>query len=145
DAFITYALLYKYMRRHLREFGFEIHEYKPFPQDAPIDVEATGTVGSGLDDGVGEAGDDADDARRRTRPLEREYSALRWSGFAAHERVQLKRGGVRFGMHAKSLVVDRRYGVVGTHNFDPRGDNYSTESAVVIDDPVFAGVLADSI
>lgn len=142
DAFITYALSYKYKRRHLREFGFEIHEFKPFPQDAPIDVEATGTIEAGV---VGEAGDDADDERRRTRPLEREYSALRWSGFSAHERVPLKRGGVRFGMHAKSLVVDRRIGVVGTHNFDPRGDNYNTESAVVIDDPAFAGALADSI
>src|SRR5690606_531063 len=44
DAFITYALAHKYKRRHLREFGFEIHEFKPFPQDAPIDVEATGAV-----------------------------------------------------------------------------------------------------
>src|SRR5690606_15526442 len=88
DAFITYALSYKYKRRHLREFGFEIHEFKPFPQDAPIDVEATGTIEAGV---VGEAGDDADDERRRTRPLEREYSALRWSGFSAHERVPLKR------------------------------------------------------
>src|SRR5690606_7479219 len=91
DAFITYALSYKYKRRHLREFGFQIHEFKPFPQDAPIDVEATGTVV--LDGGDGE--------RARIRPLEREYSALRWSGFSAHERVPLHRGGVRFGLYAK--------------------------------------------
>src|SRR3546814_1193518 len=42
DAFITYALSYKYKRRYLRDFGFEIHEFKPFPGDAPIDPEATG-------------------------------------------------------------------------------------------------------
>ena len=30
------------------------------------------------------------------------------------------------------MVIDERIGVVGTHNFDPRGDNYNTESAVVI-------------
>ncbi len=137
DAFITYALSYKYKRRHLREFGFEIHEYKPFPQDAPIDVEATGTVDL-------EAAESTH-GRRRARPLEREYSALRWSGFSAHERVPLLRGGVRFGMHAKSLVVDERVGVVGTHNFDPRGDNYNTESAVVIEDPSFAHALAASL
>src|SRR5690606_16890391 len=81
----------------------------------------------------------------RPRPLEREYSALRWSGFSAHERVPLTRGGVRFGLHSKSLVVDGRVGVVGTHNFDPRGDNYNTESAVVIEDRDFALALADSI
>ncbi|MEN1972345.1 phospholipase D-like domain-containing protein [Luteimonas sp. MJ204] len=135
DAFITYALSYKYKRRHLREFGFQIHEFKPFPQDAPIDVEATGTVV--LDGGDGE--------RARIRPLEREYSALRWSGFSAHERVPLHRGGVRFGLHAKSLVVDERIGVIGTHNFDPRGDNYNTESAVVIEDAAFARALAASV
>ena len=141
DAFITYALSYKYKRRHLREFGFQIHEFKPFPQDAPIDVEATGTVE--LDLGAGDRDRDRD--RGRTQPLEREYSALRWSGFSAHERVPLHRGGVRFGMHAKSLVVDERIGVIGTHNFDPRGDNYNTESAVVIEDPAFAQALAASI
>ncbi|WP_132998669.1 phospholipase D family protein [Luteimonas arsenica] len=140
DAFITYALSYKYKRRFLREFGFEIHEFKPFPQDAPIDVEATGTVG--LD---GEPVARAADGRPRARPLEREYSALRWSGFSAHERVPLHRGGVRFGLHSKSLVVDGRIGVVGTHNFDPRGDNYNTESAVVIEDAAFAQALATSI
>ena len=141
DAFITYALSYKYKRRHLREFGFEIHEFKPFPQDAPIDVEATGTVDLGPGDGTA-----ADDARApRARPLEREYSALRWSGFSAHERVPLHRGGVRFGLHSKSLVVDERIGVVGTHNFDPRGDDYNTESAVVIEDDAFAQALAESI
>src|SRR5690606_15991465 len=30
DAFIAYALSYKYKRRFLREFGFNIYEYKPF-------------------------------------------------------------------------------------------------------------------
>jgi len=35
--------------------------------------------------------------------------------------------------------------VVGTHNFDPRGDIYNTESAVVIGDPAFARRLAASI
>ena len=44
DSFITYALSYKYKRRYLRDFGFEIHEFKPFPEDAPIDLEATGAV-----------------------------------------------------------------------------------------------------
>src|SRR5690606_38570252 len=49
------------------------------------------------------------------------------------------------GMHAKSLVIDQRIGVVGTHNFDPRGDNYNTESAVVVHDPAFARELEASI
>ena len=48
DSFITYALSYKYKRRYLRDFGFQIHEFKPFPEDAPIDVDATGAVIKGV-------------------------------------------------------------------------------------------------
>ena len=144
DAFITYALSYKYKRRYLRDFGFEIHEFKPFPQDAPIDPEATGAFDvQWREDGTPVfTRATAVDSRR---PMGREYSALRWSGFSANEPVPLARVGVRFGLHAKSMVVDERIGVVGTHNFDPRGDNYNTESAVVIADPAFAKALAESI
>ena len=148
DAFITYALSYKYKRRFLRDFGFDIYEFKPFPQDAPIDVDATGTVGIAWnDDGSVEIADQGAEPERPdgTRPLGREYSALRWSGFSANEPVPLERGGVRFGLHAKSLVIDERIGVVGTHNFDPRGDTYNTESAVVVEDAAFAQELADSV
>lgn len=145
DAFITYAVAYKYKRRYLRDFGFEIYEFKPFPQDAPIDVDATGSVGISWDaDGNRVIEQDAANTGR-ARPLEREYSALRWSSAGANDPVPLAHGGVRFGMHAKSLVIDDRIGVVGTHNFDPRGDNYNTEAAVVIEDPAFARSLADSI
>ena len=153
DSFITYALSYKYKRRYLRDFGFEIYEFKPFPEDAPIDLDATGAVDISWNaDGsvnIGPHAEPAADtdprARRRDSPLEREYAALRYAGIGVHERVPLKRAGVRFGLHAKSLVIDRRIGVVGTHNFDPRGDDLNTESAVVIDDPAFARALADSI
>ena len=155
DAFITYSIAYKYKRRYLRDFGFEIYEFKPFPQDAPIDVDATGAVGIRWDaDGtvhIDEAPDDPDDAAAAgsrpgpVRPLGREYSALRWSGFGANQPVPLARGGVRFGMHAKSLVIDERIGVVGTHNFDPRGDTYNTEGAAVVEDAAFARALAASI
>jgi cardiolipin synthase C len=164
DAFIPYALSYKYKRRYLRDFKFEMYEFKPFPQDAPIDLEATGTVdvewredgsatvlGGGLrpegtvtsERALG-SGSGSRSPSRRT-PLAREYSALRYSKRGANEPVPLKRGGVRFGLHAKSLVIDERLGVIGTHNFDPRGENYNTESAVAIEDPAFARALAASI
>ncbi len=151
DAFIPYALSYKYKRRYLRDFKFEIHEFKPFPQDAPIDIEATGTVGvEWQSDGSAVVLDGSRGATRKPRekpelPLSREYSALRYSRRAANEPMRLKRGGVRFGLHAKSLVIDERVGVIGTHNFDPRGENYNTEVALVIEDPVFARALAASI
>lgn len=141
DSFITYALSYKYKRRYLRDFGFNIYEYKPFPADAPIDLEATGALTPGQPLDAEPAPDDGNGAT----PLAREYSALRYAGFAANRPVPLERAGVRIGLHAKSLVIDDRIGVVGTHNFDPRGDRYNTESAVVIGDPAFARTLAASI
>jgi phosphatidylserine/phosphatidylglycerophosphate/cardiolipin synthase-like enzyme len=80
---------------------------------------------------------------RYRAPLETEYGAL--AARRNLERVPLRRPGVRASLHAKSLVVDGRIGVIGTHNFDPRGDHYNTESAVVIADPVFAQALEASI
>ena len=155
DAFVAYALSYKYKRRYLREFGFHIYEFKPFPGDVPADAP--------LDDADGLApsppppqgdvlplpgsGSGAGGRRtpRETPQQRREGVATRYFGSGANRPVPLRRAGARMGLHAKSLVIDERIGVVGTHNFDPRGDRYNTESAVVIDDPVFARALADSI
>lgn len=155
DSFITYALSYKYKRRYLRDFGFEIHEFKPFPASAPIDLSATGATLPPVPSAeeVEQVRQELVEARhlrgaqaeRYRRPLQAEYAALRYARRSANERVPLERAGVRIGLHAKSLVVDGRVGVVGTHNFDPRGDHYNTESAVVIDDPAFARALAASI
>jgi phosphatidylserine/phosphatidylglycerophosphate/cardiolipin synthase-like enzyme len=159
DSFITYALSYKYKRRYLRDFGFEIHEFKPFPASAPIDLAATGAVLPPVPsaEDVALARERARQARdssgvgvgsgsgRYRRPLQAEYAALRYARRRSNERVPLERAGVRVGLHAKSLVVDGRVGVVGTHNFDPRGDHYNTESAIVVQDPAFAQALARSI
>ncbi len=155
DSFITYALSHKYKRRYLRDFGFEIHEFKPFPASAPIDLSATGATLPPVPtaEEVERVRQELVEARRMRgaraeryrRPLQAEYAALRYARRSANERVPLERAGVRVGLHAKSLVVDGRVGVVGTHNFDPRGDHYNTESAVVIEDPAFARALAASI
>jgi putative cardiolipin synthase len=165
DAFIAYALSYKYKRRYLREFGFDIYEYKPFPLDAPIDIATTGATLPDLElpgehgpsEVLPQPGGAGAGPRRRPidrssvlsrgyrPPLSREYAAKRYGRRRANEPVPLKRAGVRIGLHAKSLVIDERVGVVGTHNFDPRGDHYNTESAVVIEDEAFARALAASI
>ncbi|WP_330947073.1 phospholipase D family protein [Thermomonas sp. LB-4] len=157
DAFIAYALSYKYKRRYLRDFGFEIHEFKPFPADAPFELGATG---AGLQDAGQPAAPPVAPLRSgaagslRERQLaerglrsEPASEAGRPSPFASSGGlpVRLRRAGLRMGMHAKSLVIDGRIGVVGTHNFDPRGDRLNTESAVVIADPGFAAALAASI
>lgn len=125
DAFPVYAMSHKYKRTYLRELGFTIHEYKPYPTDAPIDPASTGALGA-------QAAADF--------PLF--GSATRGSGNGP---VPLRRAGVRVGLHSKSIVVDRRIGIVGTHNFDPRSDHWNTESLVVVEDAAFADALSKAI
>lgn len=160
DNPIVYSMSFKYKRRYLREFGFQIHEYKPFPEDAPVDYAAlmpegppvASPVGGG-DRGIrgpsgsiGPSGGSASDAGETTRRLQRTESRPSFfSSGAAAEPLPLKRAGVRMGLHAKSMVIDGEIAVIGTHNFDPRSENYNTEAAVVINDTAFAQALAGSI
>lgn len=168
DAFFVYALSHKYKRRYLRDFGFEIYEYRPFPTDVPglpsplaAITEAAAAPATHVDSaspaGRGVVAASALNAPRPARaPFDRRsvqgqtqqrvaqrraYLASR----AGNRPVPLRRDGARMGLHSKSLVIDQRIGVVGTHNFDPRGDRYNTENAVIIDDPLFAQALAASI
>jgi phosphatidylserine/phosphatidylglycerophosphate/cardiolipin synthase-like enzyme len=120
---------FKYKRLYLRELGFEIYEYKPFPADAPIDLAAVPGAAEKLDaDRAGDPGN------LQPRP----YGS-------GHGPVPLKRAGVRIGLHSKSMVVDGQLGIVGSHNFDPRSNDYNTESLVIVHDPAFAHALAESI
>jgi putative cardiolipin synthase len=139
DAFPVYALSHKYKRTYLREFGFEIHEYKPHPANAPIALsldpeddaihlpprflrsESSRVFGSAA---AGSAG-----------------SALTPSRRALRGPLPLRTLGMRIGLHSKSLVIDGDLAVVGSHNFDPRSDRLNTESLVVVHDRDFAQEL----
>lgn len=163
DNPVVYSMSFKYKRRYLREFGFEIHEYKPFPEDAPVDYATLmpegppvapadpssrsrprGPSGSiGPSPSSGERRESAGETTRKLQRTEARPSFL--SSGAATGPVPLKRAGVRMGLHAKSMVIDGRIGVIGTHNFDPRSETYNTESVVIIEDEAFAQALADSI
>ncbi len=130
DAFPVYALSHKYKRRYLREFGFRIHEYKPFPASAPIDLDASGALSAEV------LGAYATESRR----------AFGSSGRPARRGpLPLRAAGVRVGLHAKSMVIDDRLAMVGTHNFDPRSDRLNTESLVLVHDAGFARALGNSI
>ncbi|QBG89814.1 phospholipase D family protein [Xanthomonas oryzae] len=183
DNPIVYALSYKFKRRNMRELGFNIYEFKPFPLDAPVDYanlvpDPLNTASDINEDSrtnrlIG--GSAAGNAMRGSSGADgntsaRAGSVLRGSGGrapggskvdrrvlrtetrpsflgtrAVNKPLPVTRAGARMGLHAKSLVVDRRIGVIGTHNFDPRSENYNTEAAVVIDDARFAQALAASI
>ncbi|MBS0199759.1 MAG: phospholipase D family protein [Proteobacteria bacterium] len=146
DNALTYAMAYKYRRRFLKRFGFEMYELKPFPQDVPMRVGALVTDQEDVADEE-DAGNEVDGnaSRRRPLPTSGEDTSRRGVLLYGLNRPPPASDEPRVGLHAKSLVVDRSIAVVGSHNFDPRGVNYNTESALIIRDPAFAARVADSI
>ncbi|WP_395769785.1 phosphatidylserine/phosphatidylglycerophosphate/cardiolipin synthase family protein [Arenimonas sp.] len=128
DAFPVYALSHKYKRLYLRELGFRIHEFKPFPVSAYMRV---GREPGWLDKEETEAGEAP--------------GLFGYTGSGMQSPVPLSKEGQRAGLHAKSMVIDDRIAVIGSHNFDPRSDDYNTESMLLIEDPEFAALLSGSI
>ena len=121
DAFYVYALSYKYKKRYLKHYGFQIHEFKPFPADAAQFIENYAQLSGGANAGR----------------------------YRRYAQTPLKHAGVRVGLHAKSLVIDGDVSMIGSHNFDPRSDDYNTESGFIIHDravaaSVRAAVLQDA-
>jgi cardiolipin synthase C len=110
DAFYVYALSYKYKKRYLKRYGFQIHEFKPFPADAAEFVQNYGSLAGGGTSGR----------------------------YRRYGQAPLRREGVRLGLHGKSIVIDDRVSVIGSHNFDPRSDNYNTESGFIVYDRTIA-------
>lgn len=49
----------------------------------------------------------------------------------------------KFGLHAKSMAIDKEIAVIGTFNLDPRSANLNTECIVIIYDSTIAGNLHD--
>ncbi|HJP98819.1 MAG TPA: phospholipase D family protein [Rhodanobacteraceae bacterium] len=120
DALAVYALSYKHHKKFLVDFGFRIHELMPHPADAAemlADYNRLSGIGS-------------------------EQSSAHRGGRAP---IETGHAGPRVSLHAKSLVVDGEIAMVGSHNFDPRSDNYNTECGVIIQDRAFAEQLRRAI
>lgn len=146
DAWPVYALSHKYKRTYLRSLGMDIREYKPYPRRLPIspgvlaDLVAAGAVSSETAVPRSEWRGSGTDPGRPTGS-----GGSGGSAFSRHQPLPLERAGLRFGLHAKSLVIDGEIGVVGSHNFDPRSDDLNTESALVVHDRAFAAALEEII
>lgn len=135
------ALAYKYGRRNLRELGFHIWQLKPYAPDVPVDLDAAAS-GAAIPADAGVAVS-APPARRRAR-VPSESGRLPGLGIGSKP-ARLRTSGLRISLHAKSMVIDDAIGIIGSHNFDPRSDNYNTEGVLVFRDPVLAGELRQSI
>ncbi|HJU08671.1 MAG TPA: phospholipase D-like domain-containing protein, partial [Rhodanobacteraceae bacterium] len=120
DAMGVYALSYKHRKKFLVDYGFDLHELKPHPLDAPLMVANYLAL-------TGENAAAAMGGRRGAVPINPEDF------------------GPRVSLHAKSLVVDGDVAMVGSHNFDPRSADYNTEAGVIVYDPSFAAEVRASI
>ncbi len=136
DAFAVYAMSYKHRKRYLTKFGFEIHELKPHAPGPAVDYELTNL---GTDTLTMPTGTATPSNARRTR-----FHLL--GGLGSNSRpAPLLTGGRRFGLHAKSIVIDDQFAMVGSHNFDPRSDHFNTEAGVIVYDKRFAAQVRRSI
>ncbi len=142
DAFAVYAASYKHRYRYLHTFGFEIYEMKP---QHPVDGRESMAADLGLlSDDFGPR------PSRRSRSRSGSDHAGLLGRYRRHLEVPLRSQSTRsetqrFGLHAKSLVVDDHLVMIGSHNLDPRSDHYNTEAGVIIDDPRLASTVRDSI
>mgnify|MGYP001048324234 CR=1 FL=1 len=135
DAFAVYAMSYKHRKRYLKKFGFEIHELKPHAPGPAVDYELANL--------------DADTAQvpaATATPARASRTRFHLLGSGSGNRpAPLRSEGRRSGLHAKSIVIDDDFSMVGSHNFDPRSDHYNTEAGVIVYDPRFADAVRDSI
>lgn len=137
DAFAVYAMSYKHRKRYLKKYGFEIYELKPH---ALGPAEANAWASMEWHDAAAPPGH-ADESR----VVDTENHGLLGSHGSGNRPAPLVSEGRRFGLHAKSIVVDDAFAMVGSHNFDPRSDHYNTEAGVIVYDQRFADQLRTAI
>ncbi len=129
DQYYVYALSYKRKKRNIDELGFRIFEFNPFPRDKQKFMPRYGTLVE----------------RRRQAPAFEPIDFADTAGPSVFAPVPVAGTGARLSIHAKSMVVDGRIGIVGSHNFDPRSVAINTESALIVVDDAFAAALEKNI
>ena len=122
DNMPTYAYLHKKKRLWVKRLGFEIHEFRPYPADMEEFVPRY--------------------------PLLVRDRASGYHSVPPEERMENPaepRPGPRLALHGKSLVIDGEIAMIGSHNFDPRSEDFNTEAGLIIRDPVIAKSLEANI
>lgn len=115
DGFPAYGYLHKKKRVFVMDLGLEIYEFRPFPRDTGFYIPR--------------------------HPLLIEEKAAGIYSVPPDEMLPdptVGGNGPRLGVHAKSLVIDSRLSMIGSHNFDPRSESLNTECGVLIRDAAFA-------
>ena len=131
DHYYVHALSYKRKKRNIKHLRFNIYELKP----VPIDVEKFIPRYQALV------------IQKNNLHLENPgvYDPEEPAEFDRFETVPISATGPRTSIHAKSMVIDDKIAVIGSHNFDPRGIAINTEITLTIVDDEFAQALKKNI
>jgi phosphatidylserine/phosphatidylglycerophosphate/cardiolipin synthase-like enzyme len=121
DLFIIYAITYKQKRDIIKKLKIDLYEFKPFPEDTNKFIS-------------------------RYNELNADYlAAVQGDSSGETDQLPTMKSGPRSGMHAKSIAVDSKIAIIGSHNLDPRSASINTESAVIIWDEEIARRLDENI
>lgn len=117
DADTVYGNTHRNKKRYIGELGFHMYEMKPFPGDAPEFFP------------------------RLPLLIEEKKRGVRSDSPVSGDGSTIKMPAPRTGLHAKSFVVDGEVSMVGSHNFDPRSEDFNTENGLIVWDSAFARKL----
>lgn len=131
DHYYVHALSYKRKKRNVKHLRFNIYELKPDPADAEVFIPRYPVLVAQKNDlHLAEPG---------------VYDPEEPTNFDQFETIPITAKGPRISVHAKSMVIDDKISVIGSHNFDPRGVAINTEVTLTIFDDEFARALKQSI
>ncbi|HLF31229.1 MAG TPA: phospholipase D family protein [Xanthomonadales bacterium] len=121
DADTVYANTHKHKKRYVEKLGFRMHEFKPFPLDAPEFFP------------------------RWPQLLAEKARGITSNSVVTGDNSTIPMPAPRVGLHAKSFVVDGQVAMIGSHNFDPRSEGFNTENGLIVWDAAFARALEANI
>jgi cardiolipin synthase C len=131
DHYPVYSLAFKRKKRNVKNLKFKIYELKPHPTDIQVFMPRY------------------PDIKRSKITTETDesfdYDPEESMEFERYETVAINNKDPRASIHAKSIVIDKRTSIIGSHNFDPRGIAINTETSLIVRDEAFANELSDSI
>ena len=121
DADTVYANTHRHKKRYVRDLGFNMYEFKPFPQGAP------------------------DFFPRWPDLIEEKKRGVTSDSSVSGDDSTIPMPSPRVGLHSKSFVVDGRVAMIGSHNFDPRSEGFNTENGIIVWDDKFASRVEELI
>jgi phosphatidylserine/phosphatidylglycerophosphate/cardiolipin synthase-like enzyme len=121
DADTVYANTHRHKKRYVEDLGFLMYELKPFPLDAPAFFP------------------------RWPELLREKRQGIESKAIVSGDNSLMPMPAPRVGLHSKSLVVDGKVAMIGSHNFDPRSEGFNTENGLIVWDESFAETLQQLI